>query len=158
MNCSRALKWLVVVLLPLTVGWKLLVYANDTSDPIVKAEDKVVRFLSSHQFKLVGIQKMTGELPVVYATAGTCNMFVAVTSSRGWHRDMIRDLTKPSDQNFIVFRGRVYSEQPMFLTITDFLWSKLLNQLGFPVYASPVLAVVATKDCDADRLPWRDLG
>jgi hypothetical protein len=147
-----------VLLLPLTLGWKVFVHSNDSSDPNETSEAKVAGFLVSHQFSLVGMEKMTGEMPVVRATAGACRMLVALASPRGWHRDMLRTLAEPSDRTFVVFRGSVYSEQPMFLTITYFLWSKFLSQLGLKVNARPVLAVIATKDCDAERLPWRDLG
>jgi hypothetical protein len=157
-NCSRALKWFLVLLLPLTLGWKVLVHSVEANDPTERSEDRVASFLVGHQFSLVGIEKMTGELPVVRVTGGpSCQMLVALASPRGWHRDMLRTLATPSDRTFVVFRGRVYSEQPMLLTITSFLWSKFLGQLGLQINATPVLAVIATKDCDAERLPWQDL-
>ena len=159
MNCSRALKWFVVLLLPLTLGWKALLYSNDSNDPTETSEDRVAKFLASHQYNLAGIQKMTGEMQIVRATAGySCKMLVAQTSSRGWHRDMIRELAAPEDQTFVVFHGKVYSDQPMFLTITDFLWRKFLSQLGLKVSPTVVLSVIATKECDAARLPWQELG
>jgi hypothetical protein len=158
-NCSRALKWFLVLLLPLMLGWKLFVHSIDASDPNEKLEARVAAFLVSHQFSLVGIVKLTGELPVVRATGGpSCRMLVALTSPRGWHRDMLRTLAAPSDRTFVVFRGNIYSEQPMLLTVGYFLWSKFLSQLGLKGNATPVLAVIATKECDAERLPWRDLG
>jgi hypothetical protein len=85
-------------------------------------------------------------------------MKVALTSSRGWHRDLISNLTTPADRTFVVFRGRVYSEQPMWLTVPDFLWSKLVSGLGLSVYPAPVITVIAEPSCGAERLPWKELG
>jgi len=145
-------------MLPLTLSWKLFAYSIDAGEPGERSEDKVARFLVSHQFNLAGIEKMTGELPVVRVSAGpSCHLLVALSSPRGWHRDMLRSLADPSDRTFVVFRGSVYSEQPMLLTITYFLWSKFLGQLGLKISPTPVLAVIASPECDAERLPWRDL-
>jgi hypothetical protein len=101
---------------------------------------------------------MTGEMPIIHVTAGECRMLVALSSPRGWHRDMIQKLATPADHTFVVFRGKVYPEQPMLQTIFDFLWVKFLSQLGLRVYTSPVIAVIETTNCQAERLPWSELG
>jgi len=85
-------------------------------------------------------------------------MVVALSSSRGWHRDLIRTLTKPTDHTFVVFGGRVYPEQPMWRTVIDFLSSKFLVELGLRASVTPVITVIAGPGCDAERLPWGELG
>ena len=158
MNCSRALKWFLAFLIPLTVGWKVFLHTGDARDIVETPQDRVAGFLVSHQFSIAAIGDMPGEMPAVHAQAGTCNILVAVASPRGWHRDLLRNLAKPSDDRFIVYGGRIYAEQPMLLTITNFLSSKFLSQLGLPVYARPVFSVIASKDCEAEHLPWNELG
>jgi hypothetical protein len=146
------------VLLPLTLGWKLAVYSYNADVPKQKAEEKAAGFLRRHQFNVIGSEELTGEMPVVHAATGTCRLLIAIVSPRGWHRDMLNNLAKPSDRTFFVFAGRAYSEQPKFWTILDFLWAKFLSQLGLKVYATPVFAVIATTTCNAERLPWNELG
>jgi hypothetical protein len=46
----------------------------------------------------------------------------------------------------------------MWLTVSDFLWSRFRRELGFKTEPSPILAVVATRNCEAERLPWNELG
>ena len=65
-----------------------------------------------------GVRDVTFGMQMVEATAGLCQLRVALSASRGWHRDLIRTMTKPGEQTFVVFRGKVYPEQPMLLTIT----------------------------------------
>ena len=62
-------------------------------------------------------------------------------------------------QHFIVvFGGRIYSEQPTLLTVADVFWARFRRQLGLRAEATPVLVVIATKGCEAERLPWSELG
>ena len=96
-------------------------------------------------------------MQLIVARAPLCDMKVALTSSRGWHRDLIGQLAAGSAKTFIVFRGRVYDQQPMLLTVTDFLWARFLGGLGLRVHASPVITVMMGANCEAERLPWADL-
>jgi len=59
-------------------------------------------------------------MEIVEATAGPCRLHVVLSASRGWHRDLIRSMTKPEERSFVVFRGKIYAEQPMLLTVFDF--------------------------------------
>jgi hypothetical protein len=75
----------------------------------------------------------------------------------GWDRDLIRRYAEGEDRIFVVFRGRIYADQPTFLTVFDALSSRFRRELGFGVSPNPVLAVVARMNCDAERLPWQQL-
>jgi hypothetical protein len=161
-SCSRALKWFIVLLLPLTFGWRLAVnsyiksaQSNEPQERVI--EEKVVRFLARNHFNVVGAEEVVFGLQLLRVTAGLCRMRVALSSSRGWHRDSVRNLIMPGDQAFIVFAGRIYQEQPMWLTVSDFLWSRFLFELGLSPSATPVINVIATPDCEAERLPWNEL-
>ena len=92
------------------------------------------------------------------ASAGVCRVLVLNSDPMAWGRDVIRLNTTVADQSFVVFRGTVYKEQPTWLTVPDFLWSRFQRELGLRAHAAPLLAVIATTNCNAERLPWGELG
>jgi hypothetical protein len=57
----------------------------------------------------------------------------------GWDRDLVRRYANAEDQVFVVFRGRIYSDQPTFRTVLDTLWSRFLRELGFGAWPSRYL-------------------
>ena len=124
---SRALKCLILlVFLSLTLGWKVFARATREEQPTDRSiQVRVAEFL-----------------------------LVMKSPALGWDRDLVRRYANAEDQVFVVFRGRVYSDQPTFRTVLDTLWSRFLRELGFRVWPSPVLAVIARMSCEADRLPW----
>ena len=83
---------------------------------------------------------------------------VVEASPDGWTRDFISELFGSVPPTFFVFRGKLYQEQPTWMTITDHLWTRGLRILGFARRDEPVLAVSAVASCDADLLPWDQLG
>jgi hypothetical protein len=158
-SCSRALKWFVLLLLPLTLGWKLAVRPGDSGVLTEKeAQLKVAEFLVRQHFTVAVSEQMDEGRPTISATTGMCRMLIAKSPAIGSDRDVIRRYATAADRVFVVFRGRVYAEQPTWLTVSDFLWSRFQRELGFNAQASPVLAVIATTSCDAERLPWVELG
>jgi hypothetical protein len=56
-----------------------------------------------------------------------------------------------------VFRGRTYEDQPTWLTVPYFFWSMFERELGLRAQAAPLLSVIATAGCGAERLPWSEL-
>jgi len=85
-------------------------------------------------------------------------MLVAQSSPTAWDRDRIgRDATA-ADRMFVVFDGRVYADPPVWLTVPHFLWARLKRELGFQAEAAPLLTIIASENCDAERLPWGELG
>jgi hypothetical protein len=162
-SLSPKFKWLlVVVLLSLTLGWKLVANTylrSPESQPDEQlAERKVAQFLARNHFNVVGAEQVVFGLQLVSATAGSCRVRVALSSSRGWHRDLLSQLPAQDDRTFVVFGGKIYREQPMWLTVPDFLWSKLLGRLGLNANPTPVINVIESPLCDAEKLPWRELG
>jgi hypothetical protein len=157
---SPALKWFVLLLLPLTLGLKLAVRAGgelgEFSDKQVQLE--VADFLSRQHFNVVSLEKFEEGRPMIRATAGVCRMLVAKSPAIGSDRDVLRQLLTPADQIFVVYRGKVYADQPTWLTVSDFLWARLRREIGLNTQAAPVLAVIAAENCNAERLPWDELG
>jgi hypothetical protein len=84
-------------------------------------------------------------------------LLITFSPALGWDRDLIRRTAEPDDHVFVVFRGKVYAEQPTWLTVPLFLWARFQRELGFQALAEPALAIIATAICNAEQLPWADL-
>jgi hypothetical protein len=149
---SPALKWSLVLLLPLTLCWKLAV-ALKPNEP-TKA-DPIVEFLAQHQFSVVVGEEILYGSPVITASSGECRLLVAKISPLGDSIDEVQSLATKTDRTFIVFRGSIYNTQPLLLTFLNYVWFRSLSRLGLVSHIPPVLAVVSS--CDAEQLPWGEL-
>jgi hypothetical protein len=152
-NFSPVLKLVLVLLLVMSLGWKSAVRIDYSSN----LEDKIRDFLVRNHFLVTVSEEIIRDHRTFRASKAACQILVTEISHRGWERDAMNSRATAMDQVFIVFGGKIYTEQPTWLTASDFLWYKLLGELGFEVRSTPVLAVVATKSCDAERLPWYEL-
>jgi len=159
-NFSPALKWFVILLLPITLGLKLAVRAGAEVGGLndKQVQLSVADFLSRQRFNVVSFDKFEEGRPMIRATAGACRMLVAKSPAIGSDRDVLRQLLTPADGLFIVYRGKVYADQPTWLTVSDFLWARLRREIGLNTQAAPVLAVIATANCGAERLSWDEFG
>jgi len=149
-SCSPALRWFVALLLPLTLAWKVSVAAHD--DPNELASE-IIQFLSHQAFDVVLTE--LDSMPVVQATSGSCRMLIVQVEPEGASQDLVRSLARTGDHVFIIFRGRVYAQQPVLLTVTDTLWSRSLRKLGLMRRITPVIAAVANASCNMEELPWK---
>jgi hypothetical protein len=162
---SPALRWLfplllLLVLVPVSFGWKLVVQQDGLS-ALNEREDylRVAQFLIRQRFTVSVAEKLEAGEPKIQGTAGTsCRVLAAKSSADGSDRDRIRGYATAADTVFVVFRGKIYAEQPTWVTTFDNLWSKFQHELGFKAYPSPVFVVIATKGCGVERLPWNELG
>jgi hypothetical protein len=148
---SPALKLLLAVFLPLTLFWKLTVKADNSDHP----EDDVIAFLARQGFHEVVTEDLN--FRGIRAVNGTCHMRIIMPSYYGAHRDIIRDLITADETLMFVHEGRVYREQPILLTVSAELWARALRKMGLAGRHMSVLAVVAQRQCEADRLPWDQL-
>jgi hypothetical protein len=133
--------------------WKLAGRPDDPSD----LKDSIVGFLARHHFDVVVTNESLNRMPMIRATAGSCSMIVVRSSAYGWSQDMIRSMAG-QDRVFVVFAGRVYAEQPVLMTLLAQLWSKFLREIRVVRDVAPVIAVIAPPQCEAERLPWNELG
>jgi hypothetical protein len=147
-NFSRALRWSVAILIPLTLAWKIAVPPYHPND--LKGE--LAKFFERNGFNVVVIDKVG-----LRATTASCRILVAALEPDGSNRDLIRSLTGNPARQFVVFRGDVYTQQPVFWTTMYYLSSRFLRELGLIRDIAPVIAVGANLSCNTDRLPWREL-
>ena len=152
MSYSPALRWFIALLLPLTLAWKLTVGLDDSNE----LKNRIVDFLVQHQFDVVVTEEVVEGMPTIRAASEACRMLISKTTPSGWRRHMISELATATDRIFIVFRGRVYTEQPTWLTLVIHLWSRFLRKLGLVRNTTPVIAVIARALCDAESLPWQN--
>jgi hypothetical protein len=156
-NCSRVLKWFLIVALPLTLGSKLIVRPDLGAPSGKDVQQQVAKFLGQQRFT-VALSDQLGEGQVmIRAGAGACRILVANSSPIAWDSAAIRRNATAADRVFVVFRGRTYEDQPTWLTVPYFLWSRVRRELGLPAHTAPLLAVIASPSCDAERLPWGEL-
>src|SRR6266404_1761056 len=148
---SPALKWLIAILLPLTLAWKLTVKA-DRNDHL---EEDVIAFLTRQGFHTVVAEDTNFRR--ILAVNNTCRMRVMIASSDGADRDMTRSLVAADESLIFVHQGKVYQEQPILLTVSAEKWARALRKMGLTDRNESVLAVVAQRQCDAERLPWDQL-
>lgn len=144
-------KWLIVVFLPLTVGWKVAAKPENPVD-IQKA---IVAFLIQQQFEVEVTNETMEYTHIVDAKSGSCHLRVARVSPLGHEAALVRQDNMSSKRIFYIFRGSVYPEQPVRLTVASYLWFRLVRELGMVSRVPPVLAVVTS--CEAEQLPWSAL-
>lgn len=130
------------------------------ADDVGAIHNQLIAFLIQHHFDVTLGEENVNGMPVIHATAGSCRILVATPSAYGWDRDVIHHFAQ-GENVFVVFRGTIYPHQPVWLTIANQLWSRILREARVVRHLTPVIAVIAPIPCKAENLPWnelRDLG
>ena len=140
-------------MLLLALGWKIAVQPDDES----YLKDDLIKFLERNHFIAIVTNEIVIDTPIIQATTASCHLQVGRLAPDGSNQDLIRHLAAGADRSFIVFRGAVYTQQPIFWTVLNYLWSRFLRELGLTRHIIPVIAVAADSSCDAENLPWREL-
>jgi len=126
-------------------------------DDFPEFKHQISDFLRDQRFQVTELEEVMNGMPVLHASSKMCNVRVMKASSQGWNRDMVMNRASAKDRVVFVFRGVVYREQPVWLTVVGDLWGKFLRSLGLSHNRSHVLGVVATPGCNIEQLPWYDL-
>jgi hypothetical protein len=134
----------------LTIGWKIAIQPDDHD----YLKEDLIKFFERNHFTVVVTDEIVNYTPIIRATTASCHLQIARLTADGSNRDLIRYLAAGSDRSFIVFRGTVYTQQPVLWTVLDYLWSRFLRDLGSIRHTTPVIAVAVNSSCDAERLPW----
>jgi hypothetical protein len=154
---GSAAKWFLILALPLTLGLKLVVRPDQSVPSETEVQQKVAEFFRRQHFT-VALSDGVGEGQyMLLASAGPCRILVAKSDPIASDSAALRRSATDGDRVFIVFRGRTYEDQPTWLTVPYFLWSRLMRELGMRAEALPLLSVIATAGCGAERLPWSEL-
>jgi hypothetical protein len=142
----------LILLLLLTLGWKLAVKPMDPN----KTRDAIVAFLARNGFNVATTQPAILQIPIaIDARSSACKLLVGIISPYGFNIELFQHFGGATDRMFFVFRGIVYKQQPVLLTGVTHLTFKFLHDLGLLPGIPPVVAVLSP--CDAEQLPWSEL-
>ena len=153
MSSSAGFKWFIAAVLLLATGWKI---AIPFENPGQLSED-IIRFLERNHFSVTATHEITTGTLIIRATRASCQLQVAKLTPDGSNRHLIRHLATGTDRSFVVFRGEVYTQQPIAWTMLHYLWSRFLRELGFIRQITPVIDVAESLACNAERLLWSEL-
>jgi hypothetical protein len=152
-NSSGAFRWSIAVVLLLAIGWKIAIQTDNQN----YLKDDLIKFFERNHFNVVVTDETVNYTPIIRATTASCDLQIARLNPDGSNRDLIRHLAAGTNRSFVVFRGTVYSQQPILLTVLDYLWSRFIRELGLIRHIAPVIAVAVNSSCNAERLPWGEL-
>ncbi len=159
MNYSLGFRWTIAALMLLTVGWKITIPA----DRAIDLTDVLIVFLKSNNFSIVSADEIvnpdigTMDVPIIQANRDSCTLLVAALNFDGSNRQLVESRLASVDRRFVVFRSKIYTGQPIFLTVTNYLWSRFLTELGLGRRQSPAIAIGSDASSNAELLPWADL-
>lgn len=146
---------LLLLLLAITLAWKVTIYIRPSDDSQeAGAYRSVAEFLGRQHFNVTVAEKPEEGGLSIRATAGHCRLLIAKAAPNGSDRDRIWGHATPTDTVFVIYRGRVYAEQPVWAAVADSIWFKFLRELGLRPQLMPVFIVIATRGCGAEQLPW----
>jgi hypothetical protein len=140
-------------MLLVALGWKIAIQPDD---PNYLKED-LIKFLERNHFSVVVTDEVVNDTPIIRATTASCHLQIGRLTPDGSNRDLIRHIAAGTDRSFVVFRGAVYAQQPILLTVLNYLWSRFLRELGLIRHIAPVITVAVNSSCNAERLPWGEL-
>jgi hypothetical protein len=140
-------------MLLVALGWKIAIQPDD---PNYLKED-LIKFLERNHFSVVVTDEMVNYTPIIRATTASCHLQIGRLTPDGSNRDLIRHIAAGTDRSFVVFRGAVYAQLPVLLTVLNYLWSRFLRELGLIRHIAPVITVAVNSSCNAERLPWGEL-
>jgi hypothetical protein len=149
---SSTLKWLLIVLMPITMGWKVVIQPENPGE----TRDAVFKFLKDQKFDVRTTDESIEDMPIIEASSDTCHLRIARVSPLGHEAELVRRASKADERIFYVFRGADYSKQPIGQTLANYFWFKFLRELGLVSRVPPVFAVMTS--CAAERLPWTEMG
>jgi hypothetical protein len=156
LRAYSAVRLVLLVLLAITLSWKVAVYLGHSGDSQGLAYRKMAEFLARQHFS-VTMDDKPADVPIaIRAVAGACRLLIANSPPNGSDRARIGSYATPADTVFVVYRGRMYAEQPVWVTMAHSIWSKFLRELGFRAQVTPAFVVIATRGCGAEQLPWPD--
>jgi hypothetical protein len=126
-NFTSAFRLFIAAALLLTIGWKIVIRPDDQN----YLKDDLIKFFERNHFNVVVTDEVGHPDTIIQATTASCHLQIARLSPDGSNRDLIRHLAAGiTDRSFVVFRGTVYAQQPVFRTVLNYFWSRFLRKLG----------------------------
>jgi hypothetical protein len=152
-NSSSTFRLLLVTTLFLSVAWKAAIRSDAESDPT----SYLVDFLKRNNFTVSPTERIVNDVLLIRAQTASCSLQIIRLAPNGSDRDLFSHLAAGADHAFVVFRGKVYTRQPIWSTVLDDFWFRHLRELGLTKHVTSIIAVAASSSCDAVRIPWNEL-
>jgi hypothetical protein len=153
-NSSSTFRWLLAAVLVVSVVWKTATRLGIETDP---KDHLIVEFLKRNHFDVSPTEQIANDVPMIRAQTASCRLQIVQLAPNGSDRDLFRHLAAGADRAFMVFRGKVYAQQPIFWTVLDDFLFRHLRELGLTKRVIPIIAVATNSSCDAERIPWNEL-
>ena len=109
--------------------------------------------ISTLGFKLLLKPATSSENP----TAAAQSRLADFLTRQHFRVSVVRRQASAGDEVFVLYRGKIYDEQPTLRTVSDFLWGRVLRELGISSAERAVYAIISPKSCNATVLPWDEL-
>jgi hypothetical protein len=142
---------MIVLLLPLSLVWKLYAGADDPDEFTKRAFSFLGR--SGYEVSITNVMAV-GSMQAVRAAKGDCLMFV-VNRGSGWTHQLMGALGEDTSRYFTVFRGRIFDGDPAWPTAVANIYFRGLRRLGL-TRSTSVIGVTASEGCDLELLAWTD--
>lgn len=152
MNSSNTFRWLLAIVLLGSVAWKVAIGLGPETEP---KDRLIVDFLKRNHFDISPTEQVADN-SVIRAQTASCHLQIVQLAPNGSNRDLFRHLSAGADRAFVVFRGKVYAQQPILWTVLDDFLFRHLRELGLTRNVAPVIAVATNSSCDAERIPWNE--
>ena len=159
MNYSFGFRLVVVILVPLTIGWKIVVPSHVERE----MNGTLISFLTHNNFEIIAHDELvdddvlTTEVPLIQARRRQCDIWIAKLNSDGTNRQLIASHFSNVPLQFVVYEGAIYKEQRVYRTSATFVLSRVLAQVGLIMKATPSIVVYSSAYCDAENFPWTEL-
>ena len=127
-------------MLAVSVSWKFAI-SSDRED---RTKDIIVNFLTSNHFEVSSTDQIANSFPVLRATSHSCTLQIVRLAPNGADRDLFRHISLGADRTFVVFRGKIYAQQPIWWTLLDDIWSRHLREIGLSKRVAAVFGIAAS--------------
>jgi len=115
------------------------------------------KLIEGQGFQLAGLSTFAGRTAVM-AQKDSCLLYLIPVSEQGWHQETVRTSVVAGQRLYFVFDSKVYDDnQPRWKPLFEFYSSFALAHAGLGPGYSPVVAVVASDDCDVKAIDWSGL-
>jgi hypothetical protein len=149
-NYSPGFKWLLALLIPATLGLKV-VTSPDEPTPFA---DRVTSFIEMEGFSIASNETIVFN-NVIVAVRKECRILFAPVSDT-LSDELIKTIVDQADRIVFIFRGKIYDQIPNWTTAADRVFSRIATRLGLH-RPSPTIRVAASPQCEIGKIPWDKL-
>lgn len=146
----------LLLLLCIGLAFKLALTGRTPPEPAQIVSGTFTEFLEAKGFTVAPSTELA-EFGAIHAEARDCTLLAMNIAPQGWQRDMVRSQAERDDTLLFVFEGIAYPRQPVLLTWLEHYRARLVRSLQMTASFRPVVAIVASPECDVANMNWPKL-